>query len=709
MARVITPAGEQVYRITTWRGLNEAPDGDTKLKAGEASACNNWRVTRDGNLQVRPGTRNIVGFLNNYTLIEGAADILETQAPEFTKMLWPYMTVTATGLIQVSEDADHPRVSISAGDLPAAAATYKGYYFFRSATQTARKLVDCTWNAEAGAWALIWHEMTIRSGGADTEVRGMWTGNVAGQDVIVAACNGKLWRIWEEDQTWKRAVIGSLTTTARVFFFGFSGKLYMLNGSQYKCWDGSALYDVTGYRPLVTINVQPLGGGTQLEQVNKLNGTRRCWLSPTGTDATYQLPETGIQSVDYVKDLATGNNLPSTAWSVNLSTGKITFTPAPAEGTNTLEVGWTFGTNYRSEITAMRYAELFSGTTDNRVFLYGDGSNKALYSGIDYDGYPTAEYFPDLNVLDIGDENTPITSLIRHYSRLVAFKTHSCYSVQYSSITLPTGQQTAAFYSTPVNRSIGNAAMGQVQLVLNDPISLHGKDIYDWKNNASYSSNLTVDERQAKRISDRVAATFGTFAAAECVCYDHNYAQELYIVYNGHALVWNYAADAWYTYTNFPARCLLAVDRELYIGTADGYVRRVSPDYRNDQGEKIYAMWRSGSLSFGAEWLKKYTLRVFLGIKPERRSRVQMYVNSDRETEIGREDIQSASAAAATFIDANFGEWSFNTSAIPRITRRKLKVKKYAYCQLVIISDSAETTAKLTSTDITVRSTDYAR
>ena len=120
-------------------------------------------------------------------------------------------------------------------------------------------------------------------------------------------------------------------------------------------------------------------------------------------------------------------------------------------------------------------------------------------------------------------------------------------------------------------------------------------------------------------------------------------------------------------------------------------------------------MWRSGSLSFGAEWLKKYTLRVFLGIKPERRSRVQMYVNSDRETEIGHEDIQSASAAAATFIDANFGEWSFNTSAIPRITRRKLKVKKYAYCQLVIISDSAETTAKLTSTDITVRSTDYAR
>lgn len=703
MARVTTPSGEQVWRIQTWRGLNENPDGDTKLRAGEASVCNNWRVTRDGNLHVRPGTRNIVGLLGDYALVEGADDIYELQAAGFVRMLWSGMTVTPTGIIDVTGS----RVSLEAANMPAAAETYKGYYFFRSATQTARRLVGYSWDAEAGVWALIWRDIKVAGGGTNTAVRGMWSGNVAGEDVFVAACNGKLWKLRETNHEWDRQEIGAIQTTDRVFMFGFAGKLYLLNGTEYKCWDGETLYDVTGYRPLVFIGVQPSGGGTELEQVNKLNDTRRCWISPTGTDATFQLPETGIDSIDYIKYRA--GDVPIAEYTADTEAGTITFTTAPAEGTNTIEIGWSSGTDFRSEITAMRYAELFSGTTDNRVFLYGDGTNIALYSGIDYDGNPTAEYFPDMNVLDIGDKNTPITSLIRHYSRLVAFKTHSAYSVQYSAITLPDGRQTAAFYSTPINRTIGHAAMGQAQLVLNDPISLHGKDIYDWKNNASYSSNLTVDERQAKRISDRVAATLSSFTLEECVCYDNNYAQELYVVSGRRALVWNYAADAWYLYTNFPALCLLAIGHELYIGMEDGYIRRVSNDYRNDNGEAIHAVWRSGSLSFNREWLKKYTLRIFLGIKPERKSFVEMYVNSDRETTIGQSEIQSASSNSATFVDADFAEWSFNTAAIPRVTRRKLKAKKYAYCQLVLESNSAETTAKLTSTDITVRSTVYAR
>lgn len=703
MARVTTPSGEQVWRIQTWRGLNENPDGDTKLRTGEASVCNNWRVTRDGNLQVRPGTRNVVGLLGEYKINEGTEDIYETQPKDFVRMLWSDVSVSEVGILDVAGE----RVTLSAEDMPAAADTYTGYYYLRSVTQTARRLVGATWDAEAEAWALVWHDITVTGSGTNAEVRGMWSGNVAGEDVFIVACNGNLWKIWETDHVWHRLSLGSVQTTGEVFLFGFAGKLYMLNGEEYKCWDGTTLYDVTGYRPLVTIGVSPSGGGTELEQINKLNDTRRCWISPTGTDATYQLPETGIASVDYVKYRA--GDVPIAEWTADTGAGTITFDTAPAEGTNSIEVGWSSGVDFRSEITAMRYAELFSGTTDNRVFLYGDGTNLALYSGLDYDGNPTAEYFPDMNVLDVGDENTPITGLIRHYSRLVAFKTHSSYSIQYSAITLPDGRQTAAFYSTPVNRTIGNVAPGQVQLVLNDPITLHGKDIYNWRNNASYSSNLTVDERQARRISDRVAATLATFSLEKCVCYDNNYAQELYVVYEGRALVWNYAADAWYLYTNFPARRLLAIDREMYIGMADGYIRRVSNDYRNDNGAAIHAVWRSGSLSFNREWLKKYTLRIFLGIKPERKSYVEMYVNSDRETTIGKEEIQSASGNTATFIDADFSQWSFNTAGIPRMTRRKLKAKKYAYCQLVLESNSSDKTAKLTSTDITVRSTVYAR
>jgi hypothetical protein len=57
------------------------------------------------------------------------------------------------------------------------------------------------------------------------------------------------------------------------------------------------------------------------------------------------------------------------------------------------------------------------------VFLYGDGTNKAYYSGIEYEsGNPTAEYFPDLNVLDVGEENTAITSMERQFNKLLTHK-----------------------------------------------------------------------------------------------------------------------------------------------------------------------------------------------------------------------------------------------------------------------------------------------
>lgn len=770
MARIYSPTAERTFKITRWQGLNEAPDGDTKLKMGEASTCTNWRVTRDGNLQIRPGSRNICGFLESYTLTTSPTTEQETQNDTFSFSLWPALTVTETGIIKPTGD----KITVTHENITALADKLAGYYYFSSATQTARRFVSAPWSNSAGRFVINWNPVFVSHSSLDAEVKGLWRGYVNGIEYTVAACHGCLWSAVYYDLEWRREKIGEIDTTNRVFMFGFSNMLYILDGRSYKVWNGYTLNDVEGYRPIVSINSAPSGGGTNFEQVNKLSPSRRAWFSPDGQSLTFQLPEKNIASVDWVKYRATDS--PVDGWTANTQDGTITVPPqplvnnfngdgktqlfpvpkniatlsvfvdetkltaeldytynrtlgelrfttapadgssvradmqlAPEEGTNTVEIGWSVFQDYRDQITSMRFAETFSGTTDNFVFLYGDGSNQACYSGIDYDGNPTAEYFPDMNVLRIGDENTPITSLIRHYSRLVAFKTSSSYSIQYGTITLPDGSEVPAFYSTPVNRSIGHAAPGQAQLVLNDPITLHGQDIYSWKNNSSYSSNLTVDERQARRISDRISATFGSFVAAECVMFDHNYSQELYIVYNDRALVWNYAADAWYYYTDFPARCFVAAGRDLYYGDGDGFLRLVSTNYRNDNGKPITALWRSGSMPFNAEWLKKYTLRIFLGIKPGAQSAVRISVDSDREADIGETDVTTAAVTAATFVNADFRDWSFNTDRMPRITRLKLKAKKYSYLRLVLSSESATTTANLTSADITVRDTVYAR
>ena len=609
MARITGSANEKVFQIRAWGGLNENPDGDTKLKTGEAAVLRNFRVTRDGNLQRRPGSRAIAALL-----------------PE---------------------------------------------------------------GAEAGP------------------VRGVWNGNVGGVEQLIAACAGRLWKLWDDEAgAFIKEEIGSIETEREIHFFGFDNHLYIINGAEYKVWDGNTLADVGGYRPLVTVSVPPSGGGETLEQVNKLCGARRCWFSPDGESGVFQLPETGLQSVDYVKDLSTGEALDPSAYTADTEAGTVTFSQAPAMGVNTLEVGWTMAESFREQVLNMRWGELYAGSQDTRIFLYGDGSNRAIYSGLDYDGKPRADYFPDLNEVAVGDANTPITGMIRHYSRLSCFKSDSAWTIEYGAVTLADGAQTEAFYVTPVNRAIGNAAPGQVRLVLNSPRTLHGSDVYEWKNYSAYSANLTHDERQAKRISDRVYATLRQFDLKNCVCYDDNWAQEYYICHNGRALIHNYAADAWYAYEDFDAVCMANFRGELLYGTSDGRLMHFSTDYLSNDGRAIDAYWESGSMSFGQDYQRKYSAMLWVGVKPESSAEVEVTVQTDRSSSYTEKLVSSS---LANFAHVNYAKWSFATNRKPQMSRLKIKAKKFVFYKLVFRTSAADSTVTILAADIRVRFTGYAK
>ena len=605
MAQITGSSSEKIFQLKAFLGLHQNPDGDTKLKLGEAAAMRNFRITRDGNLQRRPGTKT------------------------YTKLA----------------DNGNP-------------------------------------------------------------VRGMWVGFVKKEEVFLAAQGGKLWKLHPETDEAPEE-LGAIDTTNDVHFFGFSEIVYMLNGKQYMQWDGEVLKEVEGYVPLVNIAVAPDDTSREtLEQINKLTGKRRMWISPDGTGKTFKLPEKNVQSIDYVLDLATNNTVASSEYTVNLAEGSVTFKTAPAKAVNSYEIGWTMATDFRHEVEAMRYSELYSGTQDTRVFVYGDGGHEALYSEIDYYGEPRADYFPDLNEVAVGDANTPITAMIRHYSQLICYKTNSAWAISSGLTTLADGTQTPAFYVTSTNKAIGNAALGQVPLVLNAPYTLHGNDVYEWRNTSSYTSNLSVDERQAKRISDRVYATLNEYDLRQCKCWDDNNSQEYYIAYKGRALVFNYAANAWYSYENFDAVCFANLHEVLYIGTSDGKIKSVKYEWESDDGEAIDAYWESGSMSFNQDYMRKYAAMLWIGIKPEPRGEVHVTVQTDRKSVYTEKVV---TAHMATFVDADFGNWSFNTNRKPQMKKLKIKAKKFVFYKLIFESNSADTTTTVLAADIRVRYTGYAK
>ncbi len=697
MAKISAGTSEKIFQLKAFSGLNENPDGDTKLKMGEAAAMRNWRVTRDGNLQRRPGTLTIKGLAQEYTLdVATTAETVFDAASAVMKLkMYPTANIV-DGIVEL----DGESVSVDKDT----SAENAGLYWRHDASHI-WKLKDCTEGESGYVWRF--YRVKAKPSGNNLRVAGMWTGFVNGSEEFIAACDGKLWRLWDNaGNGFTRTEIGDIDTSEHVHFFGFSNIVYMLNGSQYKQWDGTTLQDVHGYRPLVRLAVPPAGGGETNEEVNRLCGERRIWISPDGEAATFALPEKGLVSGDYVKNLATNTNLSTDDYSFDLTTGTVTFSTAPSKAVNAYEIGYTMPNNFRSQVTSMRYSELYNSTQDTRVFIYGDGTYKALYSGIDYDGQPRADYFPDLYEMAIGDANTPITALIRHYSTLVCFKSHSTYSIRYGDYTLSDGRVTAAFYSTPTNRAIGNAPLGQVQLVLNSPRTLFGNELYEWKNNSSYSSNLTADERQAKRISDRIYSALESFDLSKCVCYDDNDNQEYYICYDKKALIHNYAADAWYYYTDFDAACLLSFKGELFIGTSDGRLLRVAYAYLSDDGEEIDAYWESGSMSFGEDYMRKYAASLWVGLKPESNSEVYTTVQTDRKS-LYTEKIVASSLA--TFSHANFGNWSFKVNRKPHMTKLKIKAKKFVFYKLIFKSKSASSTATVLAADIRVRFTGYAK
>lgn len=520
-------------------------------------------------------------------------------------------------------------------------------------------------------------------------IKGMWSGYVKGVFHVVAACGGHLWDI---DVSGKTATDKGEIDDSTTFFFGFSEKLYILTGAEYYAWDGEGTAAVVeGYIPIVTTAAPPQGGGTLLESINLLTGKKRAEYSPDGEATVFQLPENNLDQIISVEGTDIG-------YTSDLEKGTVTFEKAPPKGINTITFTWKKGDGDRKDVTGMRYAELYNGESDSRVFLYGNGTNKTIYSGLDEFGKATAEYFPQLNTISVDAENTPITAMIRHYDRLLIFKPDSAYSCSYSTITLDGGLTTAAFYVSSLNRSIGNEAPGQARLVSNNARTVFGRSVYTW----SLASNSVRDERNAKIISDKVASLLAQFDISKSICFDDEWNQEYYIFYNGNAVVHNYQNDTWYYYTNIPVEAVVSVRDSLYFGTPDGRIMEFSRKYRNDDLKDIDAYWASGSMDFDMDWRRKYSSNIWVSIKPE--SQAMVYATAESNIKSDYPD-KLITAGLATFLNMDFNHWSFGTNRKPQLIRAKLKVKKATYYKLIFYSVSASATATILSADIQVRYT----
>lgn len=522
---------------------------------------------------------------------------------------------------------------------------------------------------------------------------GTWQGTVGGDACILANYDGAILAVDLDAGITQKVGDAAAAATS---FFGFGGKVYCMDGTHYLVWDGGTegFQEVEGYIPLIQTATTPGGAGTLLENVNRLTGKRRVEFSPDGKANTFTLPE---QEIDEVLGVSLVNEAVS-GYTVNTEAGTVKLEQVPPEGTNTLTITYRKGAGARGEVTGMRYAELFNGANDTRVFLYGDGSNKAIYSGVEYpSGKPSAEYFPDLFEVAVGESNTPLTALVRHYSRLMAYKPSSAWAITAGGMVTEAGRYTPTFSVSPVNRQFGNEAPGQVKLLENDPLTFDVGSVYQWHNAGGYVSN---NENNAKRISDRVGDTLAAFDVKKVKTFNVKRFHEFWIMHRNDALIYNYANDAWYFYSGLPFEELVEEEGELYGFSDTGQVVHFSRAYRSDDEEIIDCYAETGAMDFGRDWQYKYSPMLFVAIRPESHARIYVTVESNRRS--GYPD-KLVSANLSTLGHVDFAHFSFITNRKPQVRRMRLKVKKAAFYRIIYKSHDKSATSTVIETDVRLR------
>lgn len=494
----------------------------------------------------------------------------------------------------------------------------------------------------------------------------------------------------------KQKVTGVLGLTseknAYVSIFTFNGELYFNCVKKTVGYNG-VFYEKTAYVPLVIAGASPSGGGTTLENINLLTPLRRENFSADGESVAYVLPSEAISVLSV--DVDNSRHAPEEVGSYNAQTHTFTFKKAPAKGVGNVEFTYSadpiISEETRMQIVRCRLHEEYNGSTDTRLFVAGNGTNKCFYTGITYDGEATAMYFPAMNEVSVDMSNSPVTGLLRHYSKLLVFKADGTHSISYEPVTLTDGNTIAGFYLRPINREYGNEVMGQVQTVNNYPRTITKNAIYEWRITSSYYR----DERYAKRISDAVQKSMSRADISRIVTCDDDYNKTYYAFLNdkeGTVLVNRYELNKegiWCVYKSnlckdvrYAMMCngqmIFANSQEVFV--FEESLTKDAAENQDGAPQKISALWESGFMSFGADFRRKYSSIVYVSVQPQFNSEIVITAQTDK-----RSDYMEKVIADSVFEweNASFPDWTFNTNDRPRIMRVRLKIKKFVYYKLI--------------------------
>jgi hypothetical protein len=554
------------------------------------------------------------------------------------------------------------------------------YYSIKDSTATGAGTLYAAVNSINAGGNTGWHFITNVLGAAsvvataivisDSKVNSVLQGSAS----VIASANTTAYSTKRFKQT---------LADAKATIFYFNSKTYILDGTNYLQYDGTSLIDVStiAYVPTLTLGRAPTGGGTANENFNLLGaGFIDSFTSP-GAVTTYQLSLTNLDATAITASIDGGvtyNKVETTDFTVNRTTGLVTWGVAPAVGTaNNVKIkAFKTPTGYANRVKNCTGASIYGGTNDTRVFFFG---NPNYPSTLRRTALNDPTYLPELAYNLVGTDQTLIKGMSKHYNEAIIFKEASpdntavflmSYSIDVNGlVTFPT---------LPLNVT-GCLASGSITTIEDTPIFFGPNGI-----NRVIGRNVS-SQRDVLRISDRVNTLLlaeSTTTNAVAVRFDQKYILTL----NNNAYVYDFRQDAWYLWDNIPANCFAELDSFLYFGSRTNgnlYKFKKATDTLpyNDDGAAINSYWKSKVIAFDDEAHLKNVPKVMVMLKPNSRSSADLYFVTDRTNE------QFVATGRADLFDYSVWDYSnfaYAVSAFPQPIVGKIKAKKLIYIQFIL-------------------------
>ena len=478
----------------------------------------------------------------------------------------------------------------------------------------------------------------------------------------------------------------------------FGNKVCIVDGKALLIWDGTTVKKATedATIPVTLIGGSPSGGGTSYYPLNLLSpGFTEQFLGTAGTK-DYQLSYTNLDATEVKAEVLQNDGTwatkaEGTDFSVNRTTGVVTFIQAPGESPVTGEdnvkiTAYKTVSGYADRINKCSVGILYGASGDlNRLFVSGNPDNEYInYQWYSSPNDPT--YFPDTNYQLIGTSKSAIVGYTVLNSYLAVFKDKNEVEQNIVLVTSTKVNDEVTFATHTTMHGAAAICKDAFAYLAGEPLFLTSLGVYaltsqditgkDLTNLRSFYLNGKL--LSESNLENAFAFVYKDFyiLAINGVLYTLDGLQP---VQTDKSAPYSTRQFVGYFRDNVDANTMWEQDGALWFGTRTGKVCKFYTAVKdvnsyNDDGAAIIARWETPDFD-GKLFYKNKTFR-YLAVRLQQALRTSVRMSAMKR---GLWTVLTTDASTAYYLSFKgliFSKLSFSSDTTNRIVAIKTRVKK---------------------------------